>query len=579
MNIEALKNKNLTLYSNTLIVALWTIVLSYANFAKGFDFTDSTLTYHFSLRILNGDIPFKDFHTTLMPLAYYIEAIFHYLFGVNYIVNAYLGLALKFLQIFYIFKIFNIFYKHILTSMIFTIFMTSLFSSQHIYFSFTPLAITLSIISTYYALLSVDNSKYLIIFGFFTGLTILAKQNLGVVLIIAYFIFMFIMIIKNRIRINNMFMNLGLFLLGLMIVILPFMLYFKSLGVLSEIGYILLTGSERKGLSELSLIEFINTLIPVQRPKLFIISLIAAFMTFYVFKTKKHAIFHLAISAILLLSVMAIFKYSKYYDFAIQLLFYDSAKIILIAISFYLLLTKTNVNKTLYVLTIFLSAIVFTHELGWIGRGYTLPIASGLFVLLLPYIFNELNLNCSMLRALGVMNKIFSIGIIIFILSFLFFPKENLYRDFNTNITYSLKPYLSNYEMSAEHRKAIIEFKEIYDEKCGTKNIFVFPWAPILYDLIGAKNPTRFDLPYHDWLTEKEADEAISVLNTNPPCLIIIEKNSLSKSGRSTPFPAHGMRKMEAFFKNGFLENYIPIKNIQTFGKDHVVFLKKQEVY
>ena len=79
-----IENHKHNLFSNSLIflgLAFWLFLLGYRNFARGFDFTDATLNYHFSLRILNREIPFKDFHFSVMPLSFYIEAFFHKLFG------------------------------------------------------------------------------------------------------------------------------------------------------------------------------------------------------------------------------------------------------------------------------------------------------------------------------------------------------------------------------------------------------------------------------------------------------------------------------------------------------------------
>ena len=84
------KKNSLTFCKKLLIPAslfLWVYFFAKYNFLKGFDFTDSTLSFHFSLRVLNGDIPFKDFHSTALPLTYYVGAFCHFLFGKSLLVN------------------------------------------------------------------------------------------------------------------------------------------------------------------------------------------------------------------------------------------------------------------------------------------------------------------------------------------------------------------------------------------------------------------------------------------------------------------------------------------------------------
>ena len=104
-----ISNKIFIFFFTSFITFLWIFAISYQNFAKGIDFTDSTLTYNFSLRILKGEIPFRDFHSFVMPLAFYIEAIFHKFFGENIVINSYLGLFNKFLQTYLIYLIIKFF--------------------------------------------------------------------------------------------------------------------------------------------------------------------------------------------------------------------------------------------------------------------------------------------------------------------------------------------------------------------------------------------------------------------------------------------------------------------------------------
>ena len=110
------KKNNLLSFCKKLMIPtilfLWIYFFSNYNFLKGFDFTDSTLSYHFSLRVLNGEIPYKDFHITTLPLRYYVGAFFHLLFGKSLIVNNYLGLFCIFFQAFLIYFILNKFIKN-----------------------------------------------------------------------------------------------------------------------------------------------------------------------------------------------------------------------------------------------------------------------------------------------------------------------------------------------------------------------------------------------------------------------------------------------------------------------------------
>ena len=81
-------------------------------------------------------------------------------------------------------------------------------------------------------------------------------------------------------------------------------------------------------------------------------------------------------------------------------------------------------------------------------------------------------------------------------------------------------------------------------------------------------------MPYHDWLTENEANEIIQKLESSPPCLLIIDKQSTSIEGRNSPFDAYPMRKIEEFLKGGFLKKYIEVDTLQAYSGKHIVFRK-----
>ena len=123
-------------------------------------------------------------------------------------------------------------------------------------------------------------------------------------------------------------------------------------------------------------------------------------------------------------------------------------------------------------------------------------------------------------------------------------------------------------------KEAILKARSIYQKDCLGEKSFIFPWAPIIYKFIGSENVTRCDLPYHDWLTEKEANEIIQILNLKPPCLLIIDESSLTKSGRKSPFKAYPMRKIESFLKSGFLNNYEKVETLETYTENKLVYRK-----
>ena len=177
-----------------------------------------------------------------------------------------------------------------------------------------------------------------------------------------------------------------------------------------------------------------------------------------------------------------------------------------------------------------------------------------------------------------IISKLIKFSIIsfnfIFALLTIFLPKDYYRRDFNANSSITLPPLLVKRRTSPQHKEAILKARSAYQKNCRGRKSFIFPWAPILYKFIGSENITRYDLPYHDWLTEKEANEIIQTLNSKPPCLLIINESALTKSGRKSPFKAYPMRKIEGFLKSGFLNNYKRVETLETYDENKFVYLK-----
>jgi len=134
--------------------------------------------------------------------------------------------------------------------------------------------------------------------------------------------------------------------------------------------------------------------------------------------------------------------------------------------------------------------------------------------------------------------------------------------------------YLKERKISSNHKQAIFEFKKYYNKYCKKENTFIFPWAPVLYEIIGTKNSTIFDMPNHDWITLKESNEIISNLKKNQPCYLILEKAALYNKKRFF-FPAKGQKEIAKFFRDEFLEDYKYISEVSTFKRNWMIFYKK----
>lgn len=560
-------------------ILLFTVLTSYASFGMGFDFTDYTLHYHFALRILDGDVPFIDFHSAVMPLSYYIEALVHYLFGLDYKISLYLGLFFKFIDISFIYFIVNYFYKEKATSLIFTLFIVALFmGNTQSHFSFSTFAITLSLIIIYLSIIARTRVDYLFV-GIFVGLSFLNKQNYGVLFSLSFVFYFFVLYIKKYFTFKEIVEKSIFFALGFFVVIFPFFIYFYTQGALSEIVYILSTGGERKGLSSQTIVEIVDSIVPILTYKVFLAGVVASLLVAFLFLQRSKKVFLLAI--VFLLSYIAFIQpFILFYNpvkpwySAVELIFFDAVKILLFMAIVYSIFFAKNISKELLFVFIGISTVIVTNELGWAGRNYTTPVISSIFIVLLPYIILYYRGNKNFDFQVDILKKSILIYLIFFTFLAIFFTKDIPRKEFNVNDKITLEPFLSNYNISKEHKKAILDIKSIYESSCKNRSIFVFHWAPIFYDILGVKNPTRFDLPNSDWLLFDESVELIGVIQNEHPCMLLVNEITFTEENTS-PFPAKGMMNVKSFLRNDFLNFYNLVETVEIHGQNYQIYIEK----
>ena len=561
-----------------LFIVLWILIFSRQNFAQGFDFTDSTLSYHFSLKVLEGYIPFKDFHTTVLPFTYYLGAFFHLIFGKSLLVNNYAGLACLIAEAILVYLIIKEFVSNKFDSFIITLFLiTLLYTLQgSIFLTYKPLAYALALLSIYLSIISLTKTNLSFITGVTSFLTFFTLQSLGLAIIIAYVSFLVILYIYDvfdRKLILRIFLK---YFIGLLLFSIPIIIYYSHHQVLEEIKYILLTSSERKGLSNNNFLQIFNSLYPaldsetLKATLLFSIFLIIALIKF----TKRYLLF-----TYVLISLVGILGYfqSGIVSHIALIIFFESPKIIMTFFIIYYIFSKSKKSYVRgFLLTIMIAASVFVMELSWPGPGYKLTVFSGIYLYLLPFLgLKSINIRSNLFKFISLRFVLVLINLIFLVFN-LISPKKNIYREFEPDTIISLPPYLNNRTISSKHKTAINEIKKNYNNYCLNKNTFIFSWAPILYDLLETNNPTKYDMPNHDWITLSEGQKIINQLRNNPPCFLILDEESTFNEKRMYFFPAKGMKAISKFLREELLKKYKFIQNFETHNKNFYIFYKNQ---
>lgn len=184
---KIMKNK----YSNILFL----VIFMYGLFFSVFRINDSDEGYILtaSMRILHGELPYKDFFLHTPPVSYYAMAALFRIFGQQLIVarvaTVVIGLLISILLYLISLKIMT--RKAALISPLIFMFWGTAHAS---YPSFAWFGLLFALISLYLFILSLEREHFWYIFGagFFIGMSFLSKQNIGTCTLIVFILFLLV---------------------------------------------------------------------------------------------------------------------------------------------------------------------------------------------------------------------------------------------------------------------------------------------------------------------------------------------------------------------------------------------------
>lgn len=154
---------------------------------RGLFYSDDGYILNSALRVLHGQIPYKDFHFAYTPVSIFIELFSFKLFGVSILSSRIVAAAISFLTCLIIFKLSSHITKKRIEQFA-PIFIYVAWIPTHSNFIFpTPLAITTGLLTCLFVL-----SKKYFWAGVFTAITFLCKQNFGAVLFLNSLFILFI---------------------------------------------------------------------------------------------------------------------------------------------------------------------------------------------------------------------------------------------------------------------------------------------------------------------------------------------------------------------------------------------------
>ncbi len=194
---------------------------------------DEGLATYGAVRVLNGDIPYRDFWTLYTPAEFYLLAIIFKIFGASIIVERMLNVIIHLLIVIAIYFIIKGLFPErfvLLCCFLVSVWLRRMITESYSYSLAVPPAIFFVILSCWFLerYFSTTRRKYLIISGFLVGIVVLFRQDFGFYTIVSEYFVIFIFLYNNALEKSPIIIirKSMSYLLGIFVIISPMILYF-----------------------------------------------------------------------------------------------------------------------------------------------------------------------------------------------------------------------------------------------------------------------------------------------------------------------------------------------------------------
>ena len=282
------------------VYAVFLLIFLYFLFFSIFRINDCDEGYILtaSMRILNGELPYKDFFLHTPPLTYYAVAAVFKIFGqqliAGRILTVIIGLLIALLLYLISRRIMSLAYA-LIPPLIFMSWGTGQVNIPS--FAWFGLLFALGSVYAFIAFMDHEDSWSMMIAGIFSGLSFLSKQNLGLCTLAVFMIFLII----NRARLKNLLLLTIFFIIPILAA--SYLFYIK--GALAQfIKYVFFIGAE-SGIRRMQIFPYPG----IQFPQVIMAAVYCAFfyLTIRRLRKKKTAFpFNILMGIFLLLVIFTV---------------------------------------------------------------------------------------------------------------------------------------------------------------------------------------------------------------------------------------------------------------------------------
>lgn len=221
---------------------LFASVFFYMNFVRSVIPPQTGWWQYFAWRVNEGELPYKDFYFYLPPYFLMISSLLFKIFGINFMLYTIAGfLVTRILMWVLLYNILTRFVKplYAVTGLLTGICVTASYLMDQT-FDYNPLIMCIVVLQAFLLIKAYETSNrvgkyiYPTILGILSGCLLMLKQNVGIVIPIAIFICIILILYFKPIAKYDIIKSIALYIMGIIIGIVPPMVYIISNNIWSE---------------------------------------------------------------------------------------------------------------------------------------------------------------------------------------------------------------------------------------------------------------------------------------------------------------------------------------------------------
>ena len=521
-----------------LLVVMVPLHLPYVQ--HGMSFNDPSWYFHFGNRALQGDVPYRDYIFQVGPLPIYVDAFYQQVFGAKYVASLYAALTIKILRVFVIWMLVRRLasWQAAAALVVFCI-LDPLFSFAHHWSTgYAQLFMTLAALFILLATRSEGRKAllFLALGGFAASLVVSARQSAAIMIALMLFGTSAIMLVRKEYFTLQRFAALwGGFAFG-------FVCVFGALAIAGALGpaiqQMFLDAPQKKAVEGMdAVLDAISGGALVDWSHswwggfLTWLALPVALVGACVYVLAREDEREISLRTIAMVAVPATVLFGVLTRYATLNFISDVPRTFLTATTAIAVLAPDRMRRWFGVepiAAVALGALPLASdwalEMSYPGRGWgdapSLVVGALLLVLASTRLASRTKMwLCGVLATLSVLR----FGVAVEADHNPFAKDEAAdgtlaVNKHNPRVRGGRHPMLRGMRLP-KARAVVVQWLTTVIPKGST--CFVYGNTPVLYDLVGCRNPTRLDTTAADFITAQDAENAVAILRANPPDFII----------------------------------------------------------